>query len=54
MALLATGLLLGSAASAAGALPNLVHVVVDDLGFFDVGYKDPEVLSPHLNALREG
>ena len=54
MALLATGLLLGSAASATGALPNLVHVVVDDLGFFDVGYKDPEVLSPHLTALREG
>ena len=39
-------------AAASPTRPNLVHVVVDDLGFFDVGYKDPEVLSPHLNALR--
>lgn len=34
--------------------PNLVHIVIDDLGFHDVGYKDPEVLSPHLDELRAG
>jgi len=43
----------GTASAAAGSPANLVHVVVDDLGFFDVGYKDTEVLSPHLDALRE-
>ena len=37
---------------AAGARPNLVHVVVDDLGFHDVGYKDPEIISPNLDQLR--
>jgi arylsulfatase A-like enzyme len=42
-----------AASAVAGSQANLVHVVVDDLGFFDVGYKDPEVLSPHLDALRE-
>jgi arylsulfatase B/arylsulfatase I/J len=34
--------------------PNLIHIVVDDLGFFDVGYKDTEGISPHLDALRAG
>ena len=32
--------------------PNLVHIVVDDLGFNDVGYKNAEVLSPNLDKLR--
>ena len=32
--------------------PHLVHIVIDDLGFHDVGYKDAEVLSPNLDALR--
>jgi arylsulfatase B len=32
--------------------PNLVHIVVDDLGFNDVGYKNAEVLSPNLDMLR--
>ena len=41
-----------AAAAAAARRPHLVHIVIDDLGFHDVGYKDPEVLSPHLDALR--
>jgi hypothetical protein len=36
------------------ANPNLVHIVIDDLGFFDVGYKDSEIISPNLDSLRAG
>ena len=32
--------------------PHLIHIVIDDLGFYDVGYKDSEVLSPHIDTLR--
>ena len=44
--------LLQVAAATAPQRPHLLHIVIDDLGFHDVGYKDSEVLSPHLDALR--
>jgi arylsulfatase A-like enzyme len=31
---------------------HIIHIVIDDLGFHDTGYKDSEVLSPHIDALR--
>ena len=31
--------------------PHLVFVLGDDVGYGDVGYADPEVLSPHMDAL---
>ena len=32
-------------------LPHLVLIVGDDLGRSDVGYNDPSVLTPHIDAL---
>ena len=33
------------------ARPNLVIVLADDLGFSDVGWKNPNLITPHLDAL---
>ena len=38
-------------ASAAAEKPHLVFLLGDDVGFGDVGYADPEVLSPNIDAL---
>ena len=51
-AMLAAALLLVPQLSLAASRPNLVHIVIDDLGFHDVGYKDPEIISPNIDALR--
>eukprot|EP01006_Ploeotia_vitrea_P034029 TRINITY_DN6568_c0_g1_i1.p1 TRINITY_DN6568_c0_g1~~TRINITY_DN6568_c0_g1_i1.p1 ORF type:complete len:550 (+),score=34.63 TRINITY_DN6568_c0_g1_i1:42-1652(+) len=32
-------------------LPNIVHVVADDLGWADVGYRDSQVISPTIDEL---
>ena len=31
--------------------PNLVIAMADDLGFSDVGWKTPNLITPHLDAL---
>lgn len=35
----------------APARPHIVHVFADDLGYNDIGYNNPEVISPNLDAL---
>lgn len=34
--------------------PNIVHIVVDDLGYFDLGYKNGVVQTPELDRLVKG
>ena len=41
----------GGDARASKKPPHLVFVLGDDVGYGDVGYADPEVLSPHMDAL---
>lgn len=31
--------------------PNIVFVFADDLGYNDIGYNNPEVISPNLDGL---
>lgn len=31
--------------------PNIVFVLVDDLGWDDIGYHNPDIISPNLNKL---
>lgn len=33
--------------------PNIVFIIADDMGWADIGYHDPEVLTPHLDQLAE-
>ena len=40
-----------AAAAAAAPRPHLVFVLCDDLGFNDIGFHDPRVLSPTLDRL---
>eukprot|EP00466_Bigelowiella_natans_P019513 jgi/Bigna1/22283/gw1.87.10.1 len=52
-------LLLASALPAASPAsiptqPNVLWVVVDDLGWHDVGFRSHEILTPNVDALREG
>ena len=35
----------------AAQLPHLFMVLVDDLGYHNVGFHNPEQISPHINAL---
>jgi arylsulfatase I/J len=30
----------------------ILHIVVDDLGYYDIGYHNPTILSPHIDGLR--
>ena len=32
-------------------LPNFVFILADDLGNYEIGYKNPQVLTPHINDL---
>ena len=41
-------------AGAASKQPHLIFALGDDIGFGDLGYADPEVLSPHMDALAAG
>ena len=38
--------------SLAASRPSLVHIVIDDLGSHDLGYKDTESISPSIDARR--
>ncbi len=40
-----------AAAADASPPPNIVLIVADDLGWADVGYHNPEIRSPHIDAL---
>ena len=43
------------AASKANQQPNIIIVLADDFGWNDIGYHNPEVISPNLDQLaREG
>ena len=35
------------------AYPNILIILVDDLGWHDVGYLNPAVGTPHIDALAE-
>ena len=62
MALLSTMVLAAAALAAAAApadaaqaaKPSILHVVADDLGYFDLGYKNKRTHSPTIDALATG
>ena len=37
--------------SVAREKPHIVYVLADDLGFNDIGYNDPQVITPNINDL---
>ena len=43
--------LVGALASAAAAPANVLFIVVDDLGFDDVGFRSHEIKTPTIDAL---
>lgn len=49
--LLVTGLLFMSCNLTAQNKPNIIIIVADDLGWNDVGFHNPEMITPHLNDL---
>ena len=47
------GLSLAAASGASGASPpHILLIIADDLGFHDLGFKDPLIKTPTLNGLR--
>ena len=40
--------------AAQAAKPSILHVVADDLGYFDLGYKNKRTHSPTIDALAAG
>jgi len=54
MAASVSGLVLGAMLSVAWATmdkPNIIFIAVDDLGWNDVGWVNPDIISPNLNKL---
>ena len=43
--------ILPAAGEAAAQLPHLFMVLVDDLGYHNVGFHNPDQISPHINGL---
>ena len=39
---------------AAATPPHVIHMVIDDLGWNDVGYHNPRIKTPTINALQAG
>ena len=46
--------LLGLSLSLAAKRPNIVLIMVDDMGFSDLGYHGGEIDTPNLDALAKG
>ena len=55
MLIFALFFIMASMASEANVQPNIIIVLADDFGWNDIGYHNPEVISPNLDQLaREG
>ena len=52
--LLTSVLLLAASELAADPRPNLIVIMVDDMGFSDIGCYGSEIPTPHLDALAAG
>jgi arylsulfatase len=52
--LLAAALVLGSALHAAAPRPNIIVILVDDMGWSDIGCYGSEIPTPNLDALAQG
>lgn len=52
----ATAALFGveQAARAAAARPHIIYILVDDLGFADLGYRGSDIATPNIDALARG
>lgn len=48
------GLLLACPVIAGSKVPNIILIMVDDMGFSDIGCYGSEIPTPHLDALAEG
>lgn len=44
-------LVIGFCSSAAPIKPNIVFLLIDDLGFNDVSWHNSDIIMPNLNAL---
>ena len=54
LALAAAAALAAPVDAAQAAKPSILHVVADDLGYFDLGYKNKRTHSPTIDALAAG
>ena len=54
LALAAAAVLAAPADAAQAGKPSILHVVADDLGYFDLGYKNKRTHSPTIDALAAG